>query len=630
MSQDSKNTDGMQTCMVVPDDPSQSALEMISRLPDVTNDVVVMKDVKVAMRADFEEYKKGKVALISGGGSGHEPAHAGYVGKGMLTAAVAGNCFASPSVSAILTAILTVSGPAGCLLIVKSYTGDRFNFNFAAAKAQARGIPCKVVTVADDVALPCPKGSSGILQRRGLAGTLFLHKILGSLAEGGADLDTIEKEAQKIAAQIGTIGVSFAPVLVPGNEAGPAFAKRLEAEVIELGMGIHGESGARRIPRSQLRCTAGSSGDHCLDMSRLVDVMLREGLFNDNEGFRYLSQRKKGQRCVLLTNNLGGTSNLEMTLIAGEAAEQLEKKYGLLVTRTVTGSLMTSLNMPGFSLSLLLLEDGATGDAWVESLDAPSAAAAWPGTGRRASGEGLVSIPPDVQEVLKPFSEPPLTAEEKQSEGVKRAERLLRAACGVLIAKESEISAMDAVCGDGDCGIGLKRGAETVLAGLEEGSLPLRSGGLDTAFWSEVGRRFNEGCEGSSGVLYGIFLEKIGERLAAAAAAGGDAKAVASAVKAAVSGLEAVCLASKGSRTMMDALIPSAAALEEAVKGGAGGRDALMAAAEAAAKGCESTKELRPAAGRSAYIPFDQVRGTADPGAYAVSLWVAALASAFD
>ncbi len=191
-------------------------------------------DIKVVMRADWD---KSKVAVISGGGAGHEPSHAGFVGRGMLTAAVSGEIFASPSVEAVLAAIRAVTGPKGALLVVKNYTGDRLNFGLAAEKARTEGFDVEMVIVADDIAIPA------INQPRGVAGTLFVHKIAGYHAEAGDDLKTVASRAAAAASDIVSLGMSLSTCSVPGQ----AHEDRLGAEEGELGLGIHGEPGAERI-----------------------------------------------------------------------------------------------------------------------------------------------------------------------------------------------------------------------------------------------------------------------------------------------------------------------------------------------------------------------------------------------
>src|SRR6056297_4012719 len=190
--------------------------------------------IRVVMRAGWD---RSRVALISGGGSGHEPAHAGFVGQGMLTAAVCGEVFASPSVEAVLAGILAVTGEAGCLLIVKNYTGDRLNFGLAAERARALGKSVEMVIVDDDVALP------DLPQSRGVAGTLFVHKIAGGMAEDGASLADIADKARDLIPRIASIGKSLSTCTVPGSPK----EDRIAAGKAELGLGIHGEAGIEQV-----------------------------------------------------------------------------------------------------------------------------------------------------------------------------------------------------------------------------------------------------------------------------------------------------------------------------------------------------------------------------------------------
>jgi len=177
-------------------------------------------EIKVVLRADWD---KTKVSVVSGGGAGHEPSHAGFVGKGMLTAAVSGEIFASPSVEAVLAAIRAVTGPVGCLLIVKNYTGDRLNFGLAAEKARAEGFRVDMVIVADDIALP------DIAQPRGVAGTLFVHKIAGHLSETGHDLAAISAAARAAAKDIVSLGMSLSSCSIPASRTRTGSAKTMRA-----------------------------------------------------------------------------------------------------------------------------------------------------------------------------------------------------------------------------------------------------------------------------------------------------------------------------------------------------------------------------------------------------------------
>ena len=295
-----------------------------------------------------------RVALISGGGSGHEPAHAGYVGRGMLSAAVAGEVFTSPSPDAVLAAIRAVTGAPGALLIVKNYTGDRLNFGLAAEMARADGLRVEMVIVADDVALAASAENAG---RRGLAGTIFVHKVAGAAAEAGAGLAEVAAEARAAAESVATMGVALTPCIIPAAGR-PGFT--LGTDEIELGLGIHGEPGVRRGPLEP--------ADALVD--RLLDAILADACANANARFRL----GRGIPVALLVNNLGATPNLELAIVARRAIAGLEAR-GLVLERAIAGTFLSALEMAGVSLSVLRVDD-----ARLARLDAPTDAPAWPRT----------------------------------------------------------------------------------------------------------------------------------------------------------------------------------------------------------------------------------------------------------
>ncbi len=286
---------------------------------------------------------KNKVALISGGGSGHEPAHAGYVGTGMLSAAVAGEIFTSPTPDQILEGVKATAGKSGALLIIKNYTGDILNFEMAADMASAMGIACEKVVVNDDIALENSTYTTG---QRGIAGTVFVHKIAGAKAESGGTLLEVKKVAQKVIDNIASIGMSLGPCIVPASGK-PSF--ELGPDEVEIGLGIHGEPG---IKRSKLL----SADEHTEDLLGRIIKSLK---------------LKANDRVALLVNGLGGTPEMELFIIARKAIKILDSKK-IKVARTKVGEFMTSIEMPGFSLTLLKL------DSETESLlNAPSKTIGW-------------------------------------------------------------------------------------------------------------------------------------------------------------------------------------------------------------------------------------------------------------
>ncbi len=287
--------------------------------------------------------KADKVAIISGGGSGHEPAHAGYVGQGMLDAAVAGAVFTSPTPDQIYEAVKAVDTAAGVLMVVKNYTGDVMNFEMAAEMAaDMDDIQVRYVVVNDDVAV---KDSLYTVGRRGVAGTVFVHKIAGALAETGATLDQVEAAARKVIDNVRTMGAAIAPCTVPAAGT-PGFT--LAEDEMEVGIGIHGEPGTHR----ETMRTADETAD-----------MLLEQILGDLD--------YSGREVAVMINGAGATPLMELYIINNHVADVLAAK-GVSVYRTFVGEYMTSLEMQGFSIGLLRLDDEMKA-----LLDAPADAPAW-------------------------------------------------------------------------------------------------------------------------------------------------------------------------------------------------------------------------------------------------------------
>ncbi|MDX8492191.1 dihydroxyacetone kinase subunit DhaK [Mesorhizobium sp. VK22B] len=451
-------------------------------------------EVKVVLRADWD---RTKVSVVSGGGAGHEPSHAGFVGAGMLTAAVSGEIFASPSVEAVLQAIRATTGPAGCLLIVKNYTGDRLNFGLAAEKARAEGFAVEMVIVGDDIALP------DIAQPRGVAGTLFVHKIAGHLSESGRDLASVAAAARAAAKDTVSLGISLSSCSIPGQ----THEDRFSADDGELGLGIHGEPGVERIALQ-------SAG-------KLVAMMAE----------RLAARLDAGSRYALLINNLGSVPPLEMSLIANAV---LSSPLAKSVTMTMgPGHLMTALNMNGFSLSLI-------------KLDAEREAALRAPVGPHAWLPARPVSPPVVVAAAKPASRDAAGAASRDT----GAERLITAVCEKLISLEETLNTLDAKAGDGDTGSTVATGARSVLDRI--GTLPLADKAETLA---AIGDTLGTSMGGSSGVLLSIFFTASAQSLGGGAPLG----------KALIAGLDRMTFyggAKIGDRTMVDALEPALKALD--------------------------------------------------------------------
>lgn len=496
--------------------------------------------IRVVLRGDWD---KSRVALVSGGGSGHEPAHAGFVGEGMLTAAVCGDIFASPSVDAVLAGILAVTGPAGCLLIVKNYTGDRLNFGLAAERARAFGLNVNMVIVGDDVALP------DLPQARGVAGTVLVHKIAGALAEAGADLDAVTEAAKRVIAGTKSIGMSLDTCTVPGSPK----EDRIPRGMVELGLGIHGEAGVEQI-----------------DFADAKSAMLAVAE-------KLAGAMGEGQH-VALINNLGGTSAVEMSILAHEL---LTSTIGPRISHVVgPAPMMTSLDMHGFSVSLY----PATA-ADLEALGERVRMPAWP---------GLSAVQPIRVEALPDGLTPitPLPSEHRDTRD------FVIKCCKVLIAAEQDLNALDAKSGDGDTGSTLAGAARALISAIDR--LPLSD---HTQLYRAIGQELSQTMGGSSGVLLAIFF-------AAAGDAASSGLPMSGALKAGLARMQEIGGAQLGDRTMVDALSPALDALDKGVQ----------SAATAARAGADLTATLVKAkAGRAAYINAKQLEGHVDPGAEAVA-----------
>jgi len=325
-------------------DPKNVVSEAVAGFAVAHGDIItVSSDPTYIVRADAPV--SGKVGLVSGGGSGHEPLHGGFVGYGMLDAAVPGAVFTSPTPDPILAATKAVDGGAGVLHIVKNYTGDVLNFETAADLAAADGVEVRTVIVNDDVAVQDSLYTAG---RRGVGGTVLVEKITGAAAERGDSLDRVAEIAQKVNDQVRTMGVALTPCVVP-HAGEPSFT--LAEDEIEIGIGIHGEPGRERIKLEPVDAI----------VERLLTPIIDDIPFTS------------GDRVLLFVNGMGGTPQIELYIAYRHAAAVLAQK-GIEVTRSLVGNYITSLEMQGMSISVLRLDDEL-----VELWDAPvhTAALRW-------------------------------------------------------------------------------------------------------------------------------------------------------------------------------------------------------------------------------------------------------------
>ncbi|KZP64351.1 dihydroxyacetone kinase [Enterobacter cloacae subsp. dissolvens] len=452
--------------------------------------------IRIVARSDWD---KSRVAVISGGGSGHEPAHAGFVGKGMLTAAVCGDLFASPSVDAVLNAIVAVTGDRGCLLIVKNYTGDRLNFGLAAEKAKRYGLKVEMVIVADDIALPDNK------QPRGIAGTALVHKIAGYAAEHGKSLSEVRDIAQQACDNLWSLGVAMQTCNLPGSDEEEG---RIKQGHVELGLGIHGEPGASVVDTQNSKA--------------IIDTLVTPLKAQAGDG-----------RFAVLINNLGGVSALEMALLTKELAHSaLKENIAYLIG---PAPLVSALDMKGFSLTLLKLND-----LFEKALHEEVETLGWQ--------KPVAFAPLRTQEHSAIHDRVEFTPSANPQVG-----EYVSVATNTLIRLENRLNALDAKVGDGDTGSTFAQGAREIAQRLEENNLPLND--VSTLLLL-MGERLATVMGGSSGVLMSIFFTAAGQKLH-------DGQSLADALLSGLAQMKQYGGADLGDRTLIDALQPALEALQK-------------------------------------------------------------------
>ncbi|KAM9836777.1 triokinase/FMN cyclase isoform 2-T2 [Aulostomus maculatus] len=540
---------------------------------------------RVVLRSNLDRLR-GKVALVSGGGSGHEPAHGGYVGAGMLSAAVAGGVFASPPPASILAAILCLhnAGASGVLLIVKNYTGDRLNFGLAAEQARNHGVSVDMVIVAEDCAFDCPSKAG----RRGLCGTVLVHKLAGALAEDGCSLDQVVSKVTEVLKGTGTLGVSLSPCCIPGCL--PTFD--LPPGDMELGLGIHGEPG---VKRSKVTCA-----------DEVVKAMIDHMTNPDSQSHLPL---KPGDQVIVCVNNLGALSCLEMAVVTRATIVRLETQ-GVVVARVMSGSFMTSLEMAGVSLTLMVASQET-----LRLFDARTSAPAWPNlSGSSTSGRHFLTDPPAVRRQDVDSPEGPHSPILRQ---------VLERVCSTLLDHQEELNSLDRAAGDGDCGNTHAQAARAIQEWLQSQVVP----GCPGQLLSVLAGLVQEKMGGSSGALYSLFLT---------AAAGhvtdkqGGAAVWAGAMHAGTQAMRRYGGAEPGDRTMLDALCPAVDELMNLSRAPPAGQMAvLQAAVQRAAEGAESTRDLTARAGRASYIAAERLT-LPDPGAVAIAAILRAVMEALE
>lgn len=548
--------------------------------------------VKVVLRADVSGATYDKVAIISGGGSGHEPAHAGFVGEGMLAAAICGDVFASPPVDSILAGIRAVTGPMGCLLIVKNYTGDRLNFGLAAEQAKSEGYKVETVIVGDDCALPPPRGIAG---RRGLAGTVLVHKVAGAAAARGLSLSEVATEAKHAAEMIGTMGVALSVCTLPGQVT----SDRLGPGKMELGLGIHGEPGA-------------SVAD-----LQPVDVIVSHVLKQILSPETNYVPITRGNRVVLLVNGLGATPMMELMIATGKAVPKLQLEHGLAVDRVYTGSFMTSLDMAGFSITIMKSDQTV-----LQWLDAATKAPCWPIGADGSHPPSKIPVPMPPPDLATKNGEALGGPLQLKQQGI-ILEAAIEAAARAVINLKDTLNEWDSKVGDGDCGSTMFRGATTILEDIK--CYPLNDA-AETV--NEIGSSIRRVMGGTSGIIYTIFCKAAYTKLKSSSLDDITPQKWAEALEASISAISKYGGAIAGYRTLLDALIPAFDVLRKRLDAGENPTTAFIQSSEAALAGAEATKNMQALAGRSSYVFGDILAAVPDPGAMAAAAWYRAAALA--
>ncbi|MBO7156874.1 MAG: dihydroxyacetone kinase subunit DhaK [Clostridia bacterium] len=531
---------------------------------------------------------KNKVTLISGGGSGHEPAHAGFVGKGMLDCAVCGDVFASPSQIQVYNALKLTASKKGTLMIVKNYSGDCMNFNNAAALAKEEGIEVDAVYVNDDIAV---KDSLYTVGRRGVAGTVFVHKIAGALAEKGGSLQEVKAVAQKVIDNVRSFGFALTSCTVPAAGS-PTF--EIGEDEMEFGVGIHGEPGRKREKLQSADALA----------KRIVPDLIEDlGL-------------KAGEEIALLINGFGGSPLQELYLFNNSVSNELEAA-GLSIYKTMVGNYMTSIDMAGASITLLRLDAELKGlldyavstpaITWgavdAEALACKEAVQALakalnitPGAFVPKAAEEVVEVAAEeeAEDAVCEFKGEAVIGEKINTAGMGKIVDIM---ADIIIENEVAFCKADR-CGDGDFGMSIAKGFKQLKA-----DWATRKKGNVGEFLVSCSEIIMEYCGGASGPIWGSAFRYAGKTALGKDEV--DLQGLADILQAADKGVQDTIEKSfghgavVGDKTLIDALVPAADSLTASAAKGAKLIDAMVEAAAAAVDGAEKTKYIQAKLGRA-------------------------------
>ena len=590
--------------------PETFVYDMCHGLAAAHPELEFVEKYKVVKKKDIND---AKVSLISGGGSGHEPAHAGFVGKGMLDAAVCGDVFASPSQVQVYNAIKKCATDKGVLLIIKNYSGDCMNFNNAMADAQDDGIKVDAVYVNDDIAV---KDSLYTVGRRGVAGTVLVHKCAGAAAEQGKELEEVKAVANKVIENVRSFGFAFTSCTVPA--AGhPTF--EIGDDEMEFGVGIHGEPGRFREKIDY------STGTFCDDLSRRILTDLEEDL-----------ALKKGEDVVLLINGFGGTPLQELYILNNSVTKAL-KADGINIHRTIVGNFMTSIDRAGPSISVLRVDNelkalidypvSTPALTWGAAMSEQAEAAL---EAVQAIGRALGYAP--VETAHKAVAKKAVATDENEENAVYEVEgtpqvgetintaafvQIVDKMADVIIENEVPFCEADKM-GDGDFGMSIAKGFKQLKA-----DWATRKKGDIGQFLVSCSEIIKEYCGGASGPIWGSAFKYAGKamlgkkevNLADVALLFTEANrgVYETGKKSFGKGAEI------GDKTLVDALKPCAMALTKAAEEGKTLQEGLDLGAKAAHDGAEATKTHVATLGRAGTVGERSI-GYPDAGAHGLDV----------
>lgn len=569
--------------------PETVVMEMCNGIAMAHPELEFVKKYKVMKKKNINA---NKVSLISGGGSGHEPAHAGFIGKGMLDAAVCGDVFASPSQIQIYQAIKETASRKGTLLIIKNYSGDMMNFKNAAYLAKEDGIKVDYVRVDDDIAV---EDSLYTVGRRGVAGTVLVHKIAGAAAEVGLSLEEVKCIAEHAVSNVRSLGFAFSSCTVPAKGT-PTF--EIAEDEMEFGVGIHGEPGIKR----EKIVTADELA------ARLVNSILKDMKIDGT----------KNEEVALLINGFGGTPQQELYLLNNSVTRELANR-NVKICRTFVGNYMTSIDMQGASVSIMKL-DGKLKDLLNAESDTPAFKVSGPVESVQYTGvENITIDSDDISFVVETDEVNSKIVDEKVTLG--NMMYLVDKMSQVIIENEVPFCELDSHAGDGDFGMSVAKGFKQLKREWKE--IISQENLTIGQFLNSCSLIIMEYCGGASGPIWGSAFRAASKNI--------DDKEVltiaefAEMMQAAVKGIQATGERSfgrgavVGDKTLIDALVPCADAWTGCAEEKLTFTETFVASAEAAVLGAKATEDIVARMGRAGTVG-DRSLGYPDAGAYGLGV----------